>query len=103
MLRTPLPVRTFVPATCGYLDIQVSICYPDVVARKRSKRKHSVRADVQIMELSKSGTSIQLEIFAQGEKIGQLVIGRGSMTWYGRKWHKGRRFSWPRFAAKMDE
>lgn len=55
------------------------------------------------MELSKSGTSITLEIFADEEKLGTLVIGRGSMTWFGRKWHNGRRLSWPAFAAKMDD
>jgi hypothetical protein len=71
--------------------------------KRRVKRKHSVRADLQIMELSKSGTSITLEIFADEEKLGTLIIGRGSMTWYGRKWHNGRRLSWPAFAAKMDD
>jgi hypothetical protein len=55
------------------------------------------------MELSKSGTSITLYVEDQGETLGTLVIGRGSMTWYRRKSHKGKRFSWQRFAAKMDE
>jgi hypothetical protein len=54
------------------------------------------------MELSKSGTSIKLEIFAEKEKLGTLIIGRGSMTWYGANWKNGRKFSWPVFAAKMD-
>jgi hypothetical protein len=73
------------------------------MARKRRRRKHSVRAELQIMELSKSGTSITLQAYADEEKIGKLVIGRGSLTWYGRKWHSGRRFSWSQFAARMDE
>jgi len=73
------------------------------MARKKSKRRHAVRADVQIMELSKSGTSITLYIQDEGEILGKLVIGRGSMSWFGRKRHKPRRFSWQRFAAKMDE
>jgi len=72
------------------------------VGRKKSKRRQAVR-DVQIMELSKSGTSTTLYVQDEAETLGTLVIGRGSMTWYGRKWHKGRRFSWARFAAKMDE
>src|SRR4029077_8585655 len=53
--------------------------------RRKLKRKHSVRAELQIMELSKSGTSIKLEIYTeenQKEKLGTLIIGRGSMTWY---------------------
>jgi hypothetical protein len=71
--------------------------------RKRVKRKHSVRAELQIMELSKSGTSITLEIFADKEKLGTLIIGRGSMTWYGKKWKNGRYLSWPAFASKMED
>ena len=73
------------------------------MAKRKKKRKHTVRAGVQIMELSKSGTSITLEIFADEEKTGRLVIGRGSLTWYGSRWRKGRRFSWPAFAAKMED
>jgi hypothetical protein len=64
--------------------------------------KHAVRADVQIMELSKSGTSITLYIQDEGEMLGKLVIGRGSMSCFGRKRHNPRRFSWQRFAAKID-
>jgi hypothetical protein len=55
------------------------------------------------MELSKSGTSITLEIFADKEKLGTLIIGRGSMTWFGKKWKNGRYLSWPAFAAKMED
>jgi hypothetical protein len=73
------------------------------MAKKRSKRKHSVRAELQIMELSKAGTSITLEIFADQEKLGTLVVGRGSMTWYGSRWKNGRKFSWSDFAAKMED
>jgi hypothetical protein len=72
------------------------------MAKRKKKRKHSVRAGVQIMELSKSGTSITLEIFADEEKLGTVVIGRGSLTWFGSRWKKGRRLSWPAFAAKME-
>ncbi len=71
--------------------------------KKRLNRKHSVRAELQIIELSKSGTSITLEIYAEEEKLGTLIIGRGSMTWYGSRWKNGRKFSWPQFAAKMEE
>ena len=42
------------------------------------------------------------EIFADGEKIGTIVIGRGSLTWYGKNRQKGKRLSWSRFAELMD-
>jgi hypothetical protein len=43
---------------------------------KGMRRRHSVRASVQIHELSKAGTSIEFEIFADAEKIGTIIIGR---------------------------
>jgi hypothetical protein len=71
--------------------------------RKRSRRKHSVSASVQIHQLSKAGTSIDFEIFADEEKIGTMIIGRGSLTWYGRNRKKPIELSWTRFAELMDE
>lgn len=69
---------------------------------KAPRRKHNAKARVQVMDLSKAGTAIDIELFADQEKIGTLVIGRGSLTWYGRKWKHGRKFSWSRFAAFME-
>ena len=71
--------------------------------RKRSRRKHSVKASFRVMELSKAGSSIELEIYASKEKIGTLEIGRGSLFWYGRSRHKSKRIAWSRFAEMMDE
>lgn len=71
------------------------------MVKKRHTRKHSAKAKVQVMDLSKAGTSIDIEIFAFDEKIGTLIIGRGSLTWKGKKWKDGRRFSWSRFADFM--
>jgi hypothetical protein len=72
-----------------------------VARAKKAVRKHTGKARIQIMELSKAGTSIDLEIFAMGRKVGTLEIGRGSLTWYGRDWKHGRRFSWSEFADHM--
>jgi transposase len=72
------------------------------VAARRKRRKHSARASVQVHELSKAGTSIALEIHAANKKVGQLVIGRGSLTWFGNHWKQGRRFSWSAFAEFME-
>jgi len=70
--------------------------------RSASRIKHTAKARIQVMSLSKAGTSIDLEIYADEEKIGTLVIGRGSITWFGRKWQNGRRFRWSRFAQLME-
>ena len=70
---------------------------------KRPRRKHSVRASVQIHQLSRAGTSIDFEVFADEEKIGTLIIGRGSLTWFGRNRKTPIELSWTRFAQLMDE
>lgn len=72
------------------------------MTKKKPRAVHSAKATVQVLGLTKAGSSIELELFARKEKLGTLVIGRGSMTWYGSKRKRGRRFSWSRFAALMD-
>ena len=66
-------------------------------------RKHSVRASIQVQELSKAGTSIEFEIYASGEKIGTIIIGRGSLIWRGGRRQSDKKISWTRFAELMDE
>jgi hypothetical protein len=70
---------------------------------KRKRRKHSVRASVQIHQLSKAGTSIDFQIYAEEEKIGTMIIGRGSVTWFGRNRKTPIELNWTRFAQIMDE
>ena len=71
--------------------------------KKPSARKHAVKASIQVHELSKAGTSIEFEIYASGEKIGTLVIGRGSLIWRGGRRQKEKPISWTKFAEQMDE
>ena len=75
--------------------------------RARSKapsiRKHQVKAKLANFELAKARSSLNLEIYANEEKIGELEIGRGSLFWYGRNRHKSKRLSWSRFVKMMDE
>ena len=73
------------------------------MARKRLLKKHSVKAHLQVMELARAGSSLELEIYASKEKLGTVIIGRGSLYWYGRNRHKRKRISWSRFAEMMDE
>jgi hypothetical protein len=71
--------------------------------RKRTRRKHSVKAHLQVMELARAGSSLDLEIFEAKQKIGTLIIGRGSLYWYGRNRRIRKRIAWTRFAEMMDE
>jgi len=71
--------------------------------KKRQIRKHSVKANLQVMELAKAGSSLHLEIYAAKEKIGTLVLGSGSLFWFGKKRKIRKRIPWSRFAEMMDD
>lgn len=72
-------------------------------ARKTPPRKHQVHARLNIPQLAKAGYSLDLEIYAEGEKIGTLIIGRGSLFWRGGKRKSQKHIDWSRFAQIMDE
>ncbi|HYR00652.1 MAG TPA: hypothetical protein VET86_11460 [Casimicrobiaceae bacterium] len=71
-------------------------------ALRSPRRKHEVKGELANFELAKAKSSLNLEIFANNEKIGELEIGRGSLFWYGRNRHKSKRLNWSRFAEMMD-
>ncbi len=58
---------------------------------------------MQIFALSKAGTSVEFEIFAEGEKFGRLVVGRGSIAWYARDRKLPHRLTWDQFDRQMQE
>src|SRR5512132_169795 len=78
-------------------------------ARRRSRpkrtkpRRHEVRASLDNFELAKARSSLHLQIYALGDKIGELEIGRGSLYWTGRSKHRSKRLDWSKFADMMDE
>jgi len=72
------------------------------VVKPRLERKHAVRGMMRVHEFTKAGTSLNLEISAAGEKIGELEIGRGGLYWWGGHRQKRKRLSWTRFAELMD-
>lgn len=73
------------------------------MAKKKPRKKHSVEAELKVQSLSKAGTSLDLKVYADQEKIGEIILGRGSLYWYGRNRQKGKRISWSRFAQMMDD
>lgn len=72
-------------------------------AEDATERRHHVKARLNVHELSKAGTSLNLEIYASGEKIGELEIGRGGVYWWGGRRHRSKRLSWSAFAERMNE
>lgn len=71
--------------------------------RKLGGRKHEVWAAIDNIELVRAKSSLHLNVWADGEKIGQLEIGQGSLFWWGKNRHKSKRLNWSQFAKKMDE
>ncbi|MEP7060858.1 MAG: hypothetical protein ABI881_00535 [Betaproteobacteria bacterium] len=70
--------------------------------RKAPPRRHEVKADLANFELAKARSSLNLKIYAGGEKIGELEIGRGSLYWYGARRQRSKRIDWSKFAQMMD-
>lgn len=70
--------------------------------QKKSRKKHSVKANLHVKELSKAGSSLDLEIYADSEKIGHLIMGRGSLFWYGGGRRNRKRIAWSKFAQMMN-
>ncbi|HEX8179864.1 MAG TPA: hypothetical protein VF525_10010 [Pyrinomonadaceae bacterium] len=67
-------------------------------------KKHDVKVQVQVMELSKAGTALTLEIYAEGEKLGEIEIGHGSFGWRRANSKSGfRRRNWSVFTDWLNE
>ena len=67
-------------------------------------KKHKVNVRVRVLELSKAGSGIELEVFAEGEKLGEIEIGYGSFGWRKASGKRGfRRIDWTTFAKLMNE
>jgi hypothetical protein len=66
--------------------------------KKTNAKVHTVKATLQVLDLTKAGSALELSVYADNQKIGRAVIGRGSLTWYGKKRKHGRRIDWSRLA-----
>ena len=71
--------------------------------KKKPIKRHSVKANLHVLELTRAGSSLDLAIYADKEKIGTMIIGRGSLKWYGGKRQISKRIPWSRFAKLMDD
>lgn len=71
--------------------------------KSKTRRVHSVKAQLSVTELSRAGTALTLEIGGKEGKLGELEIGRGALYWKGRYQQDAKRIGWTRFAEMMDE
>jgi len=65
-------------------------------------KKHSVKAHVQILDLTRAGSSISFEIFADKAKLGEIKLGQGSITWFRKNAKLGRKLTWTKFAELLN-
>jgi hypothetical protein len=70
--------------------------------KKVSKDKFGVTASLTNFELPKAGAAITLKIYRRGKKLGELEVGRGSISWFGAYRQSAQPMNWGRFAAMMD-
>ena len=74
-----------------------------VAKKKKLERKYVVRAELSNFELAKAKSALRLEISCEGEPVGELELGRGSLIWWSAHQVKGRRIRWSKFAEMMDQ
>jgi hypothetical protein len=70
---------------------------------KKPKRAHRVTGSIDNLDLTKASTAMTLILEHKDEKIGELSLGRGSVTWFGRKRKNGVTWTWSQFAAFLDK
>ena len=70
--------------------------------KKRIKPVHHVTGALNVVEFTKAGSALNLQIYDAERKLGEIVIGRGSFTWYGPNRRKPRVWNWTRFADIMN-
>ena len=62
--------------------------------KKKRVKKHTVSAQIQVVDLTKAGSSIDFIIRANNEVIGKIVVRLGSRTLYRRRRQRVKRMSW---------
>ncbi len=75
-------------------------------ARRRRRliaRKHLVTGEIRNVDLTKTGSSIHLDVYSADEKVGRIEIGRGSLRWWGKNKVNAKRISWPRLAQWLED
>lgn len=62
---------------------------------------HHVTAHLDVLELTRAGSALKLKVYRKNKKLGEIIVGRGSFTWYGHKWKRPVEWSWHTFAELM--
>lgn len=71
-------------------------------SRKKPKPVHRVTGNLNLVELTKAGSALTLEVYQTNYKLGTIVIGQGSLSWLGHNRRLEKEWSWSAFAKLMD-
>ncbi len=63
---------------------------------------HHVTAHLDVLELARAGSALKLKVYRRDKKLGEIIVSRGSFTWYGHKWKRPVEWNWHTFAKLMD-
>jgi len=68
----------------------------------KNKLEHSASAVINVCDLTKAGSAIIIEAKLNNKKLGELTIGRGSVTWKpAKKSVTETTYTWSEFAKIM--
>lgn len=57
-------------------------------------KKHTVKGSITTLDLSRAGSAIDLEISCEGELLGTMQIGHGSLGWRPSRKKSFKRIDW---------
>jgi hypothetical protein len=66
------------------------------------KTRFTANASINNVALVKSGSSISVDIFDLGAKLGRLEIGRGAITWTPKNSRTPIRIPWKKLSELME-
>lgn len=71
--------------------------------RKKATRRTTVTVSLDALALNKNTGTFRFPVELDGEKLGELTVGQGSVSWFRRSAKKPtRKLNWRRFAALME-
>ena len=73
------------------------------MAKRKTNRKHEVKAELSNFQLAKARSALKLRVYAEGEKVGELEVGRGSLYWWGKNRQTSKRVNWSKFTEMMNK
>jgi hypothetical protein len=67
-------------------------------------KKYELKVNVRVLELSKAGSAIKIDLASEDGKLGTIDIGHGSFGWRKASGKRGfQRVDWATFAKRMNE